>query len=215
MSEPISVFIADDHRLFRDGLRALLATATGIEVVGEAAEGEEAVTQVERLQPDVVLMDIQMPGLNGIEATRRITAASPHVGVIIVTMFENDDSVFAAMRAGARGYILKGAGQEEVIRTIRAVAQGEALFGPAIAARLMSFFSGPRLPVPAEAFPELTAREHEVLNLIAAGHNNEAIAARLVVSRKTVRNHVSNIFSKLQVAGRAEAIIRARDAGMG
>lgn len=215
MTENITVFIADDHRLFRDGLRALLASAGDIEVVGEAANGGEAVEGVERQQPDVVLMDIQMPGVNGIEATRRITAASPHVGVIIVTMFEDDDSVFAAMRAGARGYILKGAGQEEVTRTIRAVAQGEALFGPAIAARLMSFFSGPRPPAPAEAFPELTAREREVLDLIAAGHNNETIAARLVVSRKTVRNHVSNIFSKLQVAGRAEAIIRARDAGLG
>jgi DNA-binding NarL/FixJ family response regulator len=215
MTEPIAAFIADDHRLFRDGLRALLAAAGDIEVVGEAADGAAAVALVERLQPDVVLMDIQMPGLNGIEATRRITAASPHVGVIIVTMFEDDDSVFAAMRAGARGYILKGAGHEDVTRTIRAVAQGEALFGPAIAARLMSFFSGPRPAAPHEAFPELTAREREVLHLIAAGHSNEAIAARLVVSRKTVRNHVSNIFSKLQVAGRAEAIIRARDAGMG
>ncbi|CUS03310.2 Two component transcriptional regulator, LuxR family [Candidatus Promineifilum breve] len=214
MTEAIQVFIADDHRLFRDGLRALLLAA-GVEVVGEAATGEEAAALVERLQPDVVLMDIQMPGLNGIEATRRITAASPHVGVIIVTMFEDDDSVFAAMRAGARGYVLKGAGQEEVVRTIRAVAGGEALFGPAIAARLMAFFNGPRPTAPAEAFPELTAREREVLDLLAAGHNNEAIAARLVVSRKTVRNHVSNIFSKLQVAGRAEAIIRAREAGMG
>jgi DNA-binding NarL/FixJ family response regulator len=215
MTEPITVFIADDHRLFRDGLRALLAAAGDLDVVGEAADGAAAVAQVERLQPDVVLMDIQMPGLNGIEATRRITAASPHVGVIIVTMFEDDDSVFAAMRAGARGYVLKGAGQEEVARTIRAVAQGEALFGQAIAARLMSFFAAPRPAVPDEAFPELTAREREVLDLIAAGLSNEAIAARLVVSRKTVRNHVSNIFSKLQVAGRAEAIIRARDAGMG
>ena len=215
MTEPITVFIADDHRLFRDGLRSLLASAGGIVVAGEAVNGEEAATLVERLQPDVVLMDIQMPGLNGIEATRRITAASPHVGVIIVTMFEDDDSVFAAMRAGARGYILKGAGQEEVARTIRAVAQGEALFGPAIAARLMSFFSGPRPAAPNEAFPELTAREREVLDLIAAGHANEYIANRLVVSRKTVRNHVSNIFAKLQVAGRAEAIIRARDAGLG
>ena len=215
MTESITVFIADDHRLFRDGLRSLLASAGDIAVIGEAANGEEAAALVERLQPDVVLMDIQMPGLNGIEATRRITATSPHVGVIIVTMFEDDDSVFAAMRAGARGYILKGAGQDEVARTIRAVAQGEALFGPAIAARLMSFFAGPRSPAPAEAFPDLTTREREVLDLIAAGYSNESIATRLVVSRKTVRNHVSNIFSKLQVAGRAEAIIRARDAGMG
>lgn len=215
MTETISVFIADDHRLFRDGLRALLAPLADMAVVGEAANGEESVALVEQLQPDVVLMDIQMPALNGIDATRRITAASPHMGVIIVTMFEDDDSVFAAMRAGARGYILKGAGQEEVTRTIRAVARGEALFGPAIAARLMSYFSDPRPSAPAELFPELTAREREVLDLIAAGHNNEAIAARLVVSRKTVRNHVSNIFSKLQVVGRAEAIIRARGAGMG
>ena len=214
MTDPLHVFIADDHTLFREGLRALLGQA-GIEVAGEAATGEEAAALVERLQPDVVLMDIQMPGLNGIEATRRITTTSPHIGVIIVTMFEDDDSVFAAMRAGARGYILKGAGQDEVVRTIRAVAQGEALFGPAIAARLTSYFSGPRPAAPAEAFPELTAREREVLDLIAAGHSNETIAARLVVSRKTVRNHVSNIFSKLQVAGRAEAIIRARGAGMG
>jgi DNA-binding NarL/FixJ family response regulator len=214
MNEAIQVFIADDHRLFRDGLRALLGEK-GIEVVGEAATGAEATLLVEQFQPDVVLMDIQMPDLNGIEATRRITAASPHVGVIIVTMFEDDDSVFAAMRAGARGYILKGAGQEEVIRTIRAVARGEALFGPAIAARLAAYFAAPRPPAPAEAFPELTAREREVLDLIAAGHDNEAIAARLVISRKTTRNHVSNIFNKLQVAGRAEAVIRARDAGMG
>ncbi len=214
MNEAIRVFIADDHTLFRDGLRALLNQA-GMEVVGEAAGSEDAVLLVERLQPDVVLMDIQMPGPNGIEATRRITTASPHVGVIMVTMFEDDDSVFAAMRAGARGYILKGAGQEEVVRTIQAVARGEALFGAAIAARLAVYFAAPRPLAPAESFPELTAREREVLDLIAAGQSNEAIAARLVVSRKTVRNHVSNIFSKLQVAGRAEAIIRARDAGMG
>ena len=215
MTELITVFIADDHGLFRDGLRALLAAAEGIETVGEAATGDEAVVRVEKLQPDVVLMDIQMPGLNGIEATRRIIAANPHVGVIMVTMFEDDDSVFAAMRAGARGYILKGAGQEEMTRTIRAVGRGEALFGPGIATRLMAFFNAPRPPVPADAFPELTAREREVLDLIAAGYNNESISARLVVSRKTARNHVSNIFNKLQVASRAEAIIRARDAGMG
>jgi DNA-binding NarL/FixJ family response regulator len=212
--EPIHILIADDHALFRSGLRALLASVPDTEVIGEAASGQEAVRQAEALQPDVVLMDIQMPGINGIEATRRIVATSPHIGVIIVTMFEDDDSVFAAMRAGARGYVLKGADQDEMLRTIRAVARGEALFGPAIAARLMSYFAAPRPAVPAQVFPELTEREREVLQLIAAGHNNEVIAHRLVLSPKTVRNHVSNIFNKLQVADRAQAIVRAREAGM-
>lgn len=215
MTDAIQVFIADDHTLFREGLRALLAPAADIRVTGEAATGTETVGLVEKLQPDVVLMDIQMPGLNGIEATRRITTTSPHVGVIVVTMFEDDDSVFAAMRAGARGYILKGAGQEEVLRTIQAVARGEALFGPAIAGRLMSFFSPQRAAVLPDVFPELTAREREILEYIAEGDNNAAIAGRLSLSQKTVRNHVSNIFSKLQVADRAEAIIRARNAGLG
>lgn len=212
--EPIHILIADDHALFRSGLRALLASVPDTEVIGEGASGQEAVRQAEALQPDVVLMDIQMPGINGIDATRRIVATSPHVGVIIVTMFEDDDSVFAAMRAGARGYVLKGADQDEMLRTIRAVARGEALFGPAIAARLMSYFAAPRPAVPAQVFPELTEREREVLQLIAAGHNNEVIAHRLVLSPKTVRNHVSNIFNKLQVADRAQAIVRAREAGM-
>ena len=184
------------------------------EVVGEAATGLEAVQQAEALQPDVVLMDIQMPGLNGIEATRQIVRTSPHIGVVVVTMFEDDDSVFASMRAGARGYVLKGADQEEMLRTIRAVARGEALFGPAIASRLMSYFSAPR-PAAPDVFPELTEREREVLGLIAQGHNNSEIAQRLVLSQKTVRNHVSNIFSKLQVADRAQAIVRAREAGLG
>lgn len=212
--EPIHILIADDHALFRSGVRSLLASVPDTEVVGEAASGQEAIRQAEALQPDVVLMDIQMPGLNGIDATRRIVATSPHVGVIIVTMFEDDDSVFAAMRAGARGYVLKGADQEEMLRTIRAVARGEALFGPAIATRLMSYFAAPRPTVAAQVFPELTDREREVLQLIAAGHNNDVIAQRLVLSPKTVRNHVSNIFNKLQVADRAQAIVRAREAGL-
>jgi DNA-binding NarL/FixJ family response regulator len=215
MSDPIRILIADDHTLFRDGLRALFDSLPHTELVGEAATGAEAISRAEQLQPDVVLMDIQMPGINGIEATRRIVRTSPHVGVIIVTMFEDDDSLFAAMRAGARGYVLKGADQDEMIRTIRAVAQGEALFGPAIATRLMHFFAQPQPATPDQTFPELTEREQEVLELIAQGLNNQGIAGRLTISIKTVRNHVSNIFNKLHVADRAEAIIRAREAGMG
>lgn len=212
MSECIRILLADDHTLFRDGLRALLNSLPDTDVVGEAASGAQAIQQAETHQPDVVLMDIQMPGINGIEATRQIVQTSPHIGVVIVTMFEDNDSVFAAMRAGARGYVLKGADQAEMLRVIRAVAQGEALFGAPIAARLMDFFATPRPP---QVFPELTEREREVLELIARGFNNAEIARQLFLSVKTVRNHVSNIFSKLQVADRAQAIIRARDAGMG
>jgi DNA-binding NarL/FixJ family response regulator len=212
--EPVRLFIADDHTLFRDGLRALFASISDIEVVGEAATGEGAVEGVIETVPDVVLMDIQMPGINGIEATRRILSASPHAGVIVVTMLEADDSVFAAMRVGARGYVLKGANQAEMLDTIRAVANGQAFFGPVIAQRLMGFFAG-LSPAKSEAFPELTTREVEVLELIAQGRNNARIAQELSISPKTVRNHISNILSKLQVADRAEAIIRAREAGLG
>lgn len=215
MTDPIHILIADDHTLFRDGLKALFASLPDTEVVGEAATGTETVALAEKLQPDVVLMDIQMPGLNGIEATRRIVQTSPHIGIIVVTMFEDDDSVFAAMRAGARGYVLKGADQEEMLRTIQAVARGEALFGPAIAVRLQSYFAAPRPGAPPEAFPDLTERERELLALLAQGFNNAEIARQLHISIKTVRNHCSNIFSKLQVADRAQAIIRARNAGLG
>ncbi len=217
----IRTLIADDHTLFREGLRALLSAAPDMDVVCEAANGDEAVAQALAQQPDVVLMDVQMPGksgMSGIDATRHILHASPHIGIIMLTMLEDDDSVFAAMRAGARGYILKGADKLEVYKTMRAVAQGEALFGPAIAHRLLSFFgalgASPQARPPL-AFPELTEREHEVLGLIAQGHNNAAIAERMTLSPKTVGNHISNIFSKLQVADRAQAIIRARDAGLG
>lgn len=212
--ETIRVLIADDHTLFREGVRALLGSLPDIEVTGEAASGPQAIDLAERLQPDVILMDIQMPEINGIEATRKIIQTSPHIGVIMVTMFEDDDSVFAAMRAGARSYILKGADQDEMLRAIRAVAQGEALFGPGIARRLRSFFVTPT-PKPATAFPELTEREQEVLDLIAQGMDNADIAAHLSISIKTVRNHVSNIFNKLQVSDRVQAALRAREAGLG
>ena len=208
------VLVADDHNLFRYGIKAMLANAEGFEVVGEAASGEEVVEKVAQTRPDIILMDIQMPGINGIEATRRVLEKYPSIGVVVVTMFE-DDSVFAAMRAGARGYVLKGADAEEVLKVVGAVAKGEAHFGPEIARRLMAYFSAPKPAAPSEAFPELTAREAELLDLIARGLNNAEIAKRLYVSPKTVRNHVSNIFLKLQVADRAQAIVKAREAGLG
>ena len=213
--DALRVLIADDHPIFLKGIRALLATIPDIEVVGEAATGEDAITAAANLQPDVVLMDIQMPGISGVEATRQILFASPHIRVLVVTMFEDDYTVFAAMRAGARGYIVKGASPDEMLRAIRAVGSGEAIFSPAIAVRLMNFFAAPKPAVPAQTFPELSEREREILDLIAQGASNAEIASRLVLSPKTVRNHVSNIFSKLQVADRAHAIIRGREAGLG
>src|SRR5574341_771367 len=205
--DSIRLLIADDHMLFREGVRALLNSAPDMQVVGEAATGAEAMAGAAELLPDVILMDIHMPDLSGIEAARRILRTSPHIGVIMLTMLEDGDSVFAAMRAGARGYILKGADKLEVLKTIRAVAVGEALFGPAVARRLMTFF-GALGPAPASApplaFPELTEREREVLGLIAQGYNDAEIAERLTISPKTVGNHISNIFSKLQVADRAQ-----------
>ena len=213
-SDPIRVLIVDDHAPFREGLRALLISVPEMEVAGEAANGNDAILEATRLQPDVILMDIQMPGTNGIEATRLIQQSSPHIGVIVLTMFEDDDSVFAAMRAGARGYLLKGADQTEILRAIHSVGSGEALFGPGIARRLINFFAQLNIK-PAHPFPELTEREREVLELIAQGLSNAEIAEKLVISQKTARNHVSNIFSKLQVADRAQAIVQARQKGMG
>jgi DNA-binding NarL/FixJ family response regulator len=213
--EKIRVLIADDHLLFRDGLRALLASAEDTELVGEATSGDEAIALAAALQPDLILMDIRMPGVNGIDATRQIVRTSPHIGVLMITMFEDDASVFAAMRAGARGYLLKGANHTEMLRAIRAVGGGDAIFSPAIAGRLMEYFANIRPATPPQAFPELTDREREVLDLIAQGYKNADIATRLVLSSKTVRNHVTNILSKLQVADRAEAIVRAREAGLG
>ncbi|MBA2287670.1 MAG: response regulator transcription factor [Ktedonobacteraceae bacterium] len=216
--EPIRLLIADDHPLFRDGLRALLESVPGMQVIGEVTTGNEVIAQAQSLQPDLILMDIKMPGPNGIEATRRILSSSPHIRILILTMFEDDESVFAAIRAGARGYLLKGAVQEETLRAIRAVASGEAIFGPAVASRLMHYFSGMR-PAgrsgPTHFFPELTEREYEILTLIAQRKSNTEIAVQLVLSPKTVRNHVSNILSKLQVADRAEAMRAAWTAGLG
>jgi DNA-binding NarL/FixJ family response regulator len=196
-------------------MRGRLDRVADVAVVGEAASGDEAVELAHKLEPDVILMDIKMPGLNGIEATREIQQASPQIGVLVLTMFEDDDSVFAAMRAGAKGYLLKDSGGEGVVHAIRAVASGEAVFGPGVAERIMGFFAAPRAAAPQRAFPELTEREEEVLSLVAQGKANREIARQLFVSLKTVRNHVSNILLKLQVADRAQAVIRARDAGMG
>lgn len=212
--EPIRLLIADDHTFYREGVRAMLREVAETEVIGEAISGEEAVEQALALQPDVILMDIKMPGLNGIEATRRILQTSPQIGIVVVTMFEDDGSVFAAMRAGARGYLLKDADQDELVRAIKAIRRGEAIFSPAIAQRMIHYFGSLRL-TPTFAFPELTEREREILQFIAQGHSNMEIANRLVLSLKTVQNHVSSIFSKLQVADRAQAIVRAREAGLG
>jgi DNA-binding NarL/FixJ family response regulator len=209
--EPLRLLIADDSPDFREGLRGMLDALPDITVAAEATTGEEAISLAARLQPDVILMDLQMPDCNGIEATRRIVATSPHTGILVLTMHEDDDSVFAALRAGARGYILKGAPKADVLRAIWAVAAGEAIFSPAIARRLMGFFAAPRT---AALFPELTDREREVLALIAQARSNTEIAQLLSLSLKTVQNHVSNICNKLQLADRTQAVIRARDAGL-
>jgi DNA-binding NarL/FixJ family response regulator len=210
----LTVLIADDHRLFRDGVRSLLRSMPEVELTGEAASGDEAVVLAESLQPDVVIMDIAMPDLDGIEATRRIVRQSPRIGVLIMTMLDDDASVFAAMRAGARGYVLKGADHAEIMRAIRAVGGGEAIFSPAIARRLIDYFGNLRPMAPAEILPELSDREKEILEQVALGLKNVEIARRLFVSPKTVRNHVSNILSKLHVADRTQAALKAIEAGL-
>ena len=215
MESVIRILIADDHAIVREGLRAVLGSEPDMEVVGEAVTGKEVVKRAAEIEPDLILMDIQMPDLNGIEATRRILAANPGIGVVVLTMFADDDSVFSAMRAGARGYVLKGAPPAEILKVLRAVAEGEAHFGPEIARRLTNYFSAPRPPSPEETFSELTSREREILDLIAQGHTNSRIARQLFVSPKTVRNHISHIFTKLQIADRTQAILRAREAGLG
>jgi len=213
-SSPVRVMVVDDHPLFRFGLSAALSERDDVAIVGEAAGGQAAIDAAAALAPDVVVMDLHMPDLGGVDATRAITNSNPAVGVLVLTMFDDSDSVFNAMRAGARGYLLKGAEPEELVRAVHAVARGEAIFGQSIAAQVLRYFNG--LPASSAAsFPELTAREREVLELIAAGRNNSEIAQVLSLSGKTVRNHVSIIFTKLRVADRAQAIVRAREAGLG
>jgi DNA-binding NarL/FixJ family response regulator len=209
----VRVLLVEDHPLFRKGVVALLQAVPDVEVAGVAATGEEGVALAGELRPDVVLMDLQLPGMSGIEATRDIVAAHPEVRVLVLSLFEDEDSVFLALRAGARGYVLKDADEEELVGALRAVARGEAIFSPSIAERVLTFFAAPR-PAP-KVFPALTDRERDILSLIAGGHPNPAIARTLSLSPKTVANYVSSIFAKLQVADRAEAMIRAREAGLG
>jgi DNA-binding NarL/FixJ family response regulator len=214
MAEPVRILIADDHQIFRDGLKVLLETEPGLEVVGEAENGAEAVRLAARLKPDVILMDIQMPEVDGLEATRQCVSAVPGVKILMLTMFDDDPSVFAAMRAGARGYLLKGVRRDKMLRAIWAAAGGEAIFSPAIASRMMDFFSNIKAPAASGIFPELTTREREVLGLLARNYKNSEIADELVISGKTVRNHVSSILSKLHAGSREEAGRLARDAGL-
>lgn len=207
--------IVDDHPVVRRGLRALLDTLDGIEVVGEAGDGETAVDQAQQLGPDVVLMDLHMPGIGGIEATRRIVAQRPERAVLVMTMFDDDETVVTAVQAGARGYLVKGAEQDEISRALRAVASGEAIFGPAVAARVLGVLGGAAAQTEPEAFADLTERERDILHLLAAGERTASIAARLYLAPKTVSNALTSIFAKLQVDGRAEAIVVAREHGFG
>jgi DNA-binding NarL/FixJ family response regulator len=212
VNTPIRVYLVDDHALFTEGLRELLTFHDDIEVVGTSDTGDRALTDIAQLLPDVVLMDLRMPGLDGIATTRRLTTHHPDIAVLVLTMSEDDSSVFAALRAGARGYLLKGARQDELVASIRAVARGEAVFGARVADQVLQYFSAPR-PVQV-ALPELTIRERQVLALLAADHPTAQIAAKLGMSAKTVRNHLSNVFAKLQVADRVQAVRRARESGL-
>jgi DNA-binding NarL/FixJ family response regulator len=213
----LRIVLADDHPVVRGGLRALLDTLDGFEVVGEAADGEAAVREAQLTKPDVVLMDVRMPGVDGVEAARRIRDAVPATAVLMLTMYDDDATVFTAMQAGARGYLLKGAEQGEIVAAIQAVAAGQAIFGPGVAARVLGYFSAPPgTQTPAEdPFPELTDRERDILDLLAAGRRTAAIADDLHLSPKTVSNHLTSVFAKLEVADRAAAIIRAREGGLG
>ena len=215
----IKVLIADDHVFYREGVRALLSNTPEIMVVGEASNGDEVIAKAAELHPNVILMDLKMPGMNGIEATRRIIQGQADIGILVITMFDDDDSVFAAMRSGARGYLLKDADKDELVRAIVAVERGEAIFSPAIAQRMIQYFTASPARQAAskksDEFAELTEREREILDLIAQGHNNTVISNKLSLSIKTVQNYVSSILTKLQVADRAQAIVRAREAGFG
>ncbi|MFT4415563.1 response regulator [Fredinandcohnia humi] len=210
----IKVLVVDDHPLFREGIATLLQSTDIAELVGEATNGEEAIELALRIKPDVILMDLNLPIKNGIEATRIITKNSPTIGILVLTMFDDDDSVFSALKAGARGYLLKGANRTETIRAIQAIANGESIFSPAIAGNLLEFFKDFQ-PTPPLIFPQLTDRERDILERIVAGKENAEIAKNLGITLKTVRNHISNIYSKLQVADRAEAIAQAKNEGMG
>ena len=213
--EPITVLIADDHPVYRDGLASLLDPLPDIAVVGRAADGVQAVEQALASRPDVVIMDLQMPRLNGIEATRRVLAELPDTGVLVITMGEDESTVFSAVTAGARGYLLKGADADEVVQAIRTVHGGGVVFGASLARRIARVFAGGAAASAPSVFPELTDREREILDLVAGGLSNGDIAGRLYLSPTTVRNNVSAILTKLRARDRSAAIVAAREAGLG
>jgi DNA-binding NarL/FixJ family response regulator len=213
--DPIHILIADDQAITRSGLRTLLESVPDLEIVGEATNGAEVIELAASLQPDVILMDLRMPGINGIEATRRIHRASPHIGILVVTIFADDTSVFPAIRAGARGYLLKDTDQAELVQAITTVARGGVIFSPGIAHKVLQYLSAPPPNVPKQAFDELTNRERDVLDLIARGYTNAEIAERLGLSPKTVSNNISNVLLKLQAVDRAKLMLLALEAGLG
>jgi DNA-binding NarL/FixJ family response regulator len=215
MTTPVRVVLADDHPMFRYGLRAALAAAPLLEVVGDAEDGDDLIALVDRTEPDVVLTDLAMPGLDGAAATRRILERHPTIGVLVLSMHDDDEAVFGALRAGARGYLLKDCDRDDIVRAVLDVAAGEAVYGGGVAQRIVDFFTESHQRYTAQTFPELTVRERQVLDLVAAGRGNHEIANRLHLSEKTVRNNVAVILVKLQLTDRAAAVARARDAGLG